>query len=70
MQGIKLVLTSINCIRYKPTFDKYGINERTLLSLTANDLRYMDVNDEDIPKIMKAINILSKTINLSEIRLT
>jgi len=41
-----------------------------MLNLTANDLRYMDVDDNDITKIMTAVNVLNKTINLSEIRLS
>lgn len=70
MQGIDLILTSIDCTKYKPTFEKYGINEHTMLNLTANDLRYMDIEDNDISAIMTALNILNKTINLSEMQLS
>lgn len=65
-----LILTSMNCTKYKPTFEKYGINEHTMLNLTANDLRYMDVDKNDIPTIMIVVNILNKTMNVSEMQLT
>lgn len=57
-----LILKSINCEKYKEKFDEHSINENTFLYLTANDLRTMDLDNNDIPKVLEVINILNKMI--------
>lgn len=70
MQGLDLILKSINCEKYNSTFKEHGIDEYTMLHLTANDLKYMNISEIDIVTIMNAVNVLNKTLNLSEIRLS
>ncbi|CAH1724563.1 uncharacterized protein LOC114130028 [Aphis gossypii] len=70
VQGLELILKSINCEKYKSKFEKHGINEHTFIQLIADDLRLLDVDNKDINTILTAINVLSKTLNHSEIRLS
>lgn len=70
IRGLDFILKSINCVKYKSKFEEYGINEHTMLHLTANDLRLMDVDNNDIHSILTAVNILNKTLDLSEVRLS
>lgn len=42
MQGLGLILKSINCEKYKSKLENRGlITKHTLIQLTADDLRYM-----------------------------
>lgn len=70
IQGLDLILKSINCEKYKSTFDDHDIDEHTMLHLTESDLKYMNINDEDIVTILASVNVLNKTLNLSEIKLS
>ncbi|XP_060867541.1 uncharacterized protein LOC132942874 isoform X2 [Metopolophium dirhodum] len=70
LQGLELILKSINCEQYISKFENHGINERTLILLTADDLRSLDVDNKDIYTILSAINILNKSLKHSEIRLS
>lgn len=70
MQGMDLILKSINCEKYKSMFEKHGINEHTMLQLTTSDLKYLNVEDKDIQAILGAVNVLNKTLNLSETQLS
>ncbi|XP_022170442.1 uncharacterized protein LOC111033820 [Myzus persicae] len=70
IQGLELILKSINCEKYKSKFETHGINEHTLILMSADDLRSLDVDNNDIYTILNAINILNKTLNHSEIRLS
>jgi len=70
IQGLDLILKSINCDKYKSKFENYGINEETLLHLTADDLIQMDIEKTDIQIILSAVNILNRTLNLSKIKLS
>uniref|UniRef100_A0A2S2NTT3 SAM domain-containing protein n=1 Tax=Schizaphis graminum TaxID=13262 RepID=A0A2S2NTT3_SCHGA len=70
VQGLELILKSINCEKYKSKFENRGINEHTFILLTADDLRYLDVDNKDIYTILTAINVLNKTLNNSEVRLS
>lgn len=70
IQGLDLVLKSINCDKYVPKFKHYGINEYTILHLTASDLRVMDVDENDITSIMNALNVLNKTSDLINLQLS
>lgn len=51
-------------------FKDYGINEYTILHLTASDLRFMDVDENDITPIMNALNVLNKTSDLINLQLS
>jgi len=70
IQGLELILKSINCEKYISKFENHGINEHTLILLSADDLRSLDVDNKDIYTILSAINILNKTLKHSEIRLS
>jgi len=70
IQGLELILKSINCEKYKSKFENHGINEHTLIQLSADDLRYLDVDNKDIKTILNAINILNKTLKYNETRLS
>uniref|UniRef100_A0A2S2PWY8 SAM domain-containing protein n=1 Tax=Sipha flava TaxID=143950 RepID=A0A2S2PWY8_9HEMI len=70
IQGMDLILKSINCEKYKFVFEKHGINEHTMLHLTASDLKYLNVEDKDIQAILTAVDVLNKTLNLSETQLS
>jgi len=70
IRGLDLILKSINCENYKPVFDKHGINEHSLVNLTASDLRLMNVDNKDITSIMTAVNVLKKTVPCPEVRLS
>lgn len=70
IRGLDLILKSINCVKYKSKFEEYGINEQTMLYLTANDLRLMNVDNSDIHVILNAVNILNKTLDFKEVRLS
>ncbi|CAI6345162.1 unnamed protein product [Macrosiphum euphorbiae] len=70
IQGLELILKSINCEKYVSKFEKHGINEHTLILLSADDLRTLDVDNKDIYTILSAINILNKTLKNCEIRLS
>ncbi|XP_050520270.1 uncharacterized protein LOC126893803 [Daktulosphaira vitifoliae] len=70
LQGLDLILKSINCENYKSKFVEYGIDEYTMLYLTASDLRQLDVSECDIPVILSAISVLSKTSNYSKVKLS
>jgi len=67
---LELILKSINCEKYKSKFEKCGIDEHTIIQLTADDLRNLDVDNKDIYTILNAINILNKTLDYSEIKLS
>jgi len=70
IQGLELILKSINCEKYKSQFENHGINEQTLILLSEDDLRRLGVDNSDIYTILNAINILNKTLKHSEIRLS
>lgn len=63
-------MKSINCEHYKSKFVEYGIDEYIMLHLTASDLRQLDVSDRDIPEILSAISVLSKTSNYTKVKLS
>ncbi|XP_025193972.1 uncharacterized protein LOC112593681, partial [Melanaphis sacchari] len=70
IQGLELILNSINCEKYKSKFENYGINEYTFAQLTVDDLKDLNVDNEDINTILTAINVLNKTLNRGEVRLS
>lgn len=70
MQGLDLILNSINCEKYKQKLDEYGINQDTMLDLTANDLRVIDIDNKDIPTMLATINVLNKTRSSTEVKLS
>lgn len=51
-------------------FERYGINEQTMLHLTTKDLEYLKVDDKDIQTLLTAVEVLNKTLNLSETHLS
>lgn len=70
MHGLELILKSINCEKYKSKFEEYGINEYIMVHLNATDLRYLDVDEKDIPTILTVVNVLNKTLNFQKVRLS
>ncbi|XP_015376133.1 PREDICTED: uncharacterized protein LOC107170512 [Diuraphis noxia] len=70
VQGLELILKSINCEKYISKFENHGINEHTLIQLSADDLKSLDVDNKDIKTILNAINVLNKTLKHSETRLS
>ncbi|KAL4103563.1 hypothetical protein QTP88_018924 [Uroleucon formosanum] len=70
IQGLELILKSINCKKYKSKFENHGINEHIVIQLKENDLRNLDVDKKDINTILNAINVLNKTLDHSKIKLS
>ncbi|VVC35922.1 Sterile alpha motif/pointed domain,Sterile alpha motif domain [Cinara cedri] len=70
IQGLDLILKSVNCEQYKSKFEDNEINEQAMLLLTESDLKYLEIKDKDCTSILNAINILRKTINSTEIKLS
>lgn len=70
IQGLDLILKSINCEEYKSKFDDYGIDEYSMLLLTESDLKYFGIEDKDCSLIYNAINVLKSPSNSSETKLS
>jgi len=70
IQGLELILKSINCEKYKSKFENHGIDEYTFVQLSADDLRNLDIDSKDIKPILNAINVLNKTLKHNEVRLS
>lgn len=70
IQGLDFILKSINCEKYTSTFVENGINEYMLLDLTANDLRIMGVDQNDVTIIMTAVNVLKQSQDIVDPRLS
>lgn len=57
------MLKALDCENFKPTFEKYGIDENLMLLLTSSDLRHMGFEEKDISKIEKSLATLNNGYN-------